>query len=117
MQATVSRSEPVHLLTSTGKPSGCTIDGFRLVRRASGSVHQLRRPPAWSFERGILETAHEHGVKLGGGGGHGNRHRLHHAFWRTSGVGAYVSAEASVSKSRCLCASGVVKTLASWSSF
>jgi hypothetical protein len=64
MQATVSRSEPVHLLTSTGKPSGCTIDGFRLVRRVRGSVHQLRRPPAWSFERGILETAHEHGVKL-----------------------------------------------------
>lgn len=54
----------VHLLTSTGKPSGCVVDGWRLVRRARGSVHMLRHPPCWAFERHILEQAHEAGATL-----------------------------------------------------
>ena len=64
MQATVQRERPVHLLTSTGKPSGCTIDGWRLVRKARGSVHLLRQPPGWAFELNILELAHSAGVSL-----------------------------------------------------
>lgn len=62
--ATVTHEQPKHLLTSTGKPSGCTIDGFILRRRARGSVHMLRKPPSWAFERALLEQAHTAGVRL-----------------------------------------------------
>ncbi len=64
MQTLLSRSERVHLLTSDGRPSGCTLEGWKLVRLARGSVHMLRYPPAWSFERTILEQAHEQGVSV-----------------------------------------------------
>lgn len=64
MQTTVQRENVKHLLTCDGRHSGCVLDGFRLVRRVRGSKHLLRKPPAWSFERNILEQAHEHGVKV-----------------------------------------------------
>ncbi len=64
MQATVTRATRRVLYTCDGRHSGCVLDGFRLVRRARGSVHQLRRPPAWAFERNILEQAHTAGASL-----------------------------------------------------
>ncbi len=62
--ATVTHTTRRVLYTADGRHSGCELDGFRLVRRVRGSLHQLRRPPAWSFERGILEQAHTAGARV-----------------------------------------------------
>ncbi|MGC8782944.1 MAG: hypothetical protein ACP5RN_00960 [Armatimonadota bacterium] len=56
------QTTPLYL--PNGKHSGCYLDGWRLVRHAKGSVHLLRKPPAWAFERSLLERAHEQGVTL-----------------------------------------------------
>ncbi|GBC94464.1 hypothetical protein HRbin16_00245 [bacterium HR16] len=60
----IQHGNVVHLLLADGRPSGCVLDGWRLVRRVRGSVHMLKRPPAWSFELGILEAAHEARVSV-----------------------------------------------------
>ncbi len=64
MQRTVTHTARRVLYTRDGRHSGCVVDGFRLVRRVRRSVHQLRQPPAWAFERNILEQAHEAGASL-----------------------------------------------------
>lgn len=64
MQTTVTRATRRVLYTADGRHSGCVLDGSRLVRTVRGSVHQLRRPPAWSFERNILEQAHTAGARV-----------------------------------------------------
>ncbi|GIV21713.1 MAG: hypothetical protein KatS3mg023_3464 [Armatimonadota bacterium] len=61
---TVTRTARRVLYTRDGRHSGCVLDGFRLVRRVQASKHQLRQPPAWAFERHILEQAHEAGASL-----------------------------------------------------
>ncbi|GIV18643.1 MAG: hypothetical protein KatS3mg023_0394 [Armatimonadota bacterium] len=61
---TIQRNDTVHLRLADGRHSGCVVNGFRLVRRVRRSVHQLRQPPAWAFERNILEQAHEAGASL-----------------------------------------------------
>mgnify|MGYP000117904916 CR=1 FL=1 len=64
LQSTIQRAQRVVLYTADGRHSGCVLDGFRLVRKARGSVHMLKKPLAWCFELSILETAHEHGASL-----------------------------------------------------
>lgn len=64
MQTQVRSSEPIALLTSTGKPSGCWLCGWKLVRRAQASKHLLRRPPAWAFEERILREAERLGASV-----------------------------------------------------
>lgn len=61
---TVQQERPVHLLTGTGKHSGCTVQDGVLYRRARGSQHMLRKPPAWCFETNILLEASRLGVSV-----------------------------------------------------
>ncbi|GIV15859.1 MAG: hypothetical protein KatS3mg022_1294 [Armatimonadota bacterium] len=64
MQQTVPHTQRVHLLTGDGRHSGCVLEQGILKRRVQASRHQLRQPPAWAFERNILEQAHEAGASL-----------------------------------------------------
>jgi len=61
---TVTRAGRRVLYTSDGRHSGCVLEHGILRRRVQGSRHQLRQPPAWAFERNILEQAHEAGASV-----------------------------------------------------
>ncbi|GIV20236.1 MAG: hypothetical protein KatS3mg023_1987 [Armatimonadota bacterium] len=64
MQSTVTRTARRVLYTRDGRHSGCVLEQGILKRRVQASRHQLRQPPAWAFELGILEAAHEAGASL-----------------------------------------------------
>lgn len=52
----------IQLYTSSGKHAGCTVQNDVLYRTARSSKHLLRKPPAWAFERHILEKARRMGA-------------------------------------------------------
>ncbi len=61
-QRQIPQNQPVHLLTSDGRPSGCFVQDGTLYRRAQASRHLWRRPPSWAFDVRVLQRARELGA-------------------------------------------------------
>ena len=49
--------------STSGKPVA-TLCGRTLQKRVRGSLHQLRRPPAWCVDAAILEQARQDGAQM-----------------------------------------------------
>lgn len=64
MQATVTRDGRILLRNRQGVVCAGILPDGTLYREVRRSRHLLRKPCAWSFEREVLEQAHEAGVRV-----------------------------------------------------
>lgn len=51
-----------HCYFTTQGKIAATLEGRTLKKRVRGSVHMLRRPPAWAIDQAILEAARRDGA-------------------------------------------------------
>ena len=61
---TVTRDGRILLRNRQGAVCAGILPDGTLYREVHRSKHLLRKPPAWCFEREVLEQAHEAGVRL-----------------------------------------------------